>query len=53
MNEETKTMDICNPELAEELRKDYEMQLAEDIREEQNERLRGIGYLHNAEVSRK
>jgi len=34
--------DQCNPELAEELRLEHEAQLAEDIREEENERLRSI-----------
>ena len=32
--------DICNPELAKELEEEYKAQLEEDMREEENERLR-------------
>jgi len=32
----------CNPEMAEEIRRDNEAQAAEDLREEQNERLKGL-----------
>ena len=39
--------DQCNPEFAEELRQEYAAQLAEDIREEQAERMRGINSLPN------